>query len=38
MNKNSTNCENMPYEAIDVMSDHNYVDYMGKTIGNAYVL
>lgn len=38
MNKNSIDCENMPYEAIDVMSDHNYVDYMGKTIGNAYVL
>lgn len=38
MNNNSTDCENMPYEAIDVMGDHNYVDYMGKTIGNAYVL
>lgn len=38
MIKNNINCEDMPYEAIDVMSDHNYVDYMGKTIGNAYVL
>ena len=38
MVKNINDCENMPHEAIDVMSDHNYVDYMGKTIGNAYVL
>ena len=35
---NNIDCENMPHEAIDIASDHDYVDYMGMTIGNAYVL
>lgn len=34
----NTDCDNISYNAIDIMSDHNYKDYMGMTIGNAYIL